>query len=210
MAARRLGIIYADTGALYRSVGLYALRRGISSRDARGVAALLPEIEIEMSYDDTGCQRTHLRGEDVTDEIRAPEASLYASDVSAIPDVRAFLLQTQRDMAARRDVIMDGRDIGTVVLPNAGVKVFLTARPEIRARRRCDELTAAGRDVTYEDVLRDINKRDTNDSSRAAAPLRVAADAIVFDTSELDLEESFSGLLDIINERLYGENDAAV
>ncbi|MDR1328853.1 MAG: (d)CMP kinase [Oscillospiraceae bacterium] len=210
LAAKKLGMIYADTGALYRAVGLCALRRGVSSKDARSVSALLPEIELEMIYDGAGAQRMLLCGEDVTDEIRAPEASIYASDVSAFPEVRAFLLQTQRDMAARRDVIMDGRDIGTVVLPNAGVKIFLTAQPEIRARRRYDELVASGRDVTYADVLRDINYRDANDSSRASAPLRAAPDSIVFDTSAIGLEESFFRLLEIISERLCVKNDAAV
>jgi cytidylate kinase len=207
MTAQKRGIIYVDTGALYRSVGLYALRRGVGSKDEPGVTALLPEIELEMKYGDAGDLRVLLCGEDVTEEIRIPEASIYASDVSALPAVRAFLLQTQRDMAVRGDVIMDGRDIGTVVLPNAGVKIFLTAQPEIRARRRYDELIAAGRAVTYDDVLRDINYRDKNDSSRAAAPLKAAEDAVVFDTTELDLNESFLRLIELIDEGLSAKGE---
>ncbi|MDR0838482.1 MAG: (d)CMP kinase [Oscillospiraceae bacterium] len=202
MAAKRLGMIYVDTGALYRSIGLYALRNGVGSKDERGVERLLPEITLEMCYDGAGTQRVILRGEDVTDEIRAPEVSIYASDVSAMPPVREFLLQMQRDMAVRYDVIMDGRDIGTVVLPSAGVKIFLTADPEIRARRRFDEMVAAGRSAEYEEVLRDINYRDVNDSSRAAAPLKPSEDAITVDTSPFGLDESFEKVLEIIEARL--------
>jgi cytidylate kinase len=202
LTAKKLGLIYVDTGALYRSIGLFVLRRGVASKDEAGVKRLLPEITLEMKYDGSGTQRVILRGEDVTDEIRSPEVSIYASDVSAQAAVREFLLQMQRDMAVRYDVIMDGRDIGTVVMPSAGVKIFLTADPEIRARRRYDEMLAAGREVTYDEVLRDINYRDTNDSARANAPLKAAESAIVVDTSAFNLDESFDKILDIINERL--------
>ena len=202
LLAERLGMIYVDTGALYRSIGIFALRRNVGSKDEEGVRALLPEITLEMKYDELDRQRMILRGEDVTDELRAPEVSIYASDVSAQPAVREFLLQMQRDMATRYNVIMDGRDIGTVVMPSAGVKIYLTAEPEIRARRRFDELRAAGREVTFEEVLRDINYRDANDSSRKNAPLKVAEGAIVVDTTAENLEQSFDTILDIINERL--------
>ena len=207
LLAKKLGMIYVDTGALYRSIGIFALRSGVNSKDALGVGKLLPEITLEMKYDDLGRQRMILRGEDVTDELRAPEVSIYASDVSAQPAVREFLLQMQRDMATRYDVIMDGRDISTVVMPDAGVKIYLTAEPEVRARRRFDELCAAGREVTFDEVLRDINYRDANDSSRKNAPLKVAEDAIVVDTTTSNLEESFDMIFDIINERL--SNNAA-
>jgi cytidylate kinase len=172
MTAREFGLIYVDTGALYRTVGLYALRKGVGSKDLEGVTRLLPEITIQMRYDSEGIQRMLLNGEDVTDAIRLPEASIYASDVSAMAPVRAFLLEMQREMAARYDVIMDGRDIGTVVIPGAGLKIYLTAAPETRARRRYEELKAKNVMTTYEDVLRDIEYRDKNDSSRSAAPLR--------------------------------------
>jgi len=207
MMAKKLGMIYVDTGALYRSIGLFVLRRDVDSRDEQSVVRLLPEIELEMKYDDAGVQRVILCGEDITDEIRTPQISMYASDVSAHGEVRRFLLQMQRDMAVKYDVIMDGRDIGTVVMPSAGVKIFLTAAPGIRARRRYDELIANGRDVTLEDVLHDINERDANDSSRANAPLKPADDAVTVDTTQTDLDESLGTLLKIYNERL--PNDAA-
>ncbi|MBR5381251.1 MAG: (d)CMP kinase [Oscillospiraceae bacterium] len=202
MAAKEFGLIYVDTGAIYRCVGLYTLRCGVDSKDADAVTALLPDINIEICYNDEGAQCMILNGEDVSTEIRMPPVSIYASDVSAIPAVRAFLLDMQRSMAERYDVIMDGRDIGTVVLPNAGLKVFLTASAEARAQRRFVELQAKGVETTFEDVLRDINYRDHNDSTRAEAPLKQAEDAVLLDTSLLDLEQSFDALTKIIKENL--------
>jgi len=191
-------MIYVDTGALYRSVGLYALRSKVASRDEMGVVNLLPKIDLEMKYDDSGVQRMLLCGKDVTDDIRTPEASTYASDVSAMPPVRAFLLSMQRDMAIKYDVIMDGRDIGTVVLPNAGLKVFLTARLDTRAKRRYLELIEKGVDTTLQSVEKDMGVRDTNDSERSAAPLMAADDAVILDTTNMDLEESFHALCRLI------------
>jgi len=201
MAAKHFGLIYVDTGALYRCVGLYALRKGVGSRDEDSVSRLLPEIELEMKYDGQGIQRMFLLGEDVTDDIRLPEASKYASDVSAMQPVRDFLLSTQRGMAEKYDVIMDGRDIGTVVLPDAGLKVFLTADPETRARRRYLELVDKNIETTLEEVRSDMNDRDKNDSERAAAPLKAADDAVFLDTTDLDLEESFQALCRLITGR---------
>jgi len=197
-AAKHFGFIYVDTGALYRCVGLYALRNGVDSKDEAAVVRLLPEIKLEMFYDDDGVQRMLLCGEDVTGAIRTPEATVYSSDVSAMPPVRDFLLSMQREMALKYDVIMDGRDIGSVVLPDAGLKVFLTARPEARAQRRYLELVEKGIDTTPEEVLRDMESRDKNDSERAAAPLKVADGAVVLDTSGLDFAESFDALCLII------------
>jgi len=202
-AARQLGFIYVDTGALYRCVGLYALRNNVNSKDEAAVTRLLPEIELEMMYDGEGRQRMVLCGEDVTDAIRTPEASKYSSDVSAMPAVRGFLLSMQREMALKYDVIMDGRDIGTVVLPEAGLKVFLTAKPEKRAYRRYLELLEKGTATTLDDVQREMESRDRNDSERETAPLKVADGAVILDTSEMDLEESFGALCEIIAGR-YG------
>ena len=202
MAAKHYGMIYVDTGALYRCVGLQALRKGAATKDEAGIKSILTDIDIKMNIDDDGTQRMWLDGEDVTDKIRSPEASMAASDVSALPCVRDFLFSTQREAAQRNDVIMDGRDIGTVVLPDAGVKVFLTADPEIRARRRFLELQAKGADVTFDEVLSDMLLRDENDSQRAAAPLKAADDALILDTSGLDLHESFTELCELIEMRL--------
>lgn len=202
MTAKAFGFIYVDTGALYRTVGLYTLRHGVNTKDREGVAALLPHIRIGMYYDDSGVQRMDLNGEDVTDLIRTPEVSMAASDVSAIPAVRAFLLDTQRDMARRYNVIMDGRDIGTVVLPEAKIKIFLTASAAERARRRYRELREKGIETDFETVLRDIEQRDRNDSSRDIAPLRPAPDAVMCDTTEHDLDASFALISQIIGERL--------
>lgn len=201
MAAKHFGIIYVDTGALYRCIGLYALKNNVASKDEAGVVRLLPEIGIEMKYDDTGVQRMFLCGEDVTDDIRLHEVSGYASDVSAMPPVRDFLLSTQREMALIYDVIMDGRDIGTVVLPEAGLKVFLTADPDTRAKRRYLELKEKNSEATFEEVKRDMIIRDKNDSEREAAPLKAAEDAIILDTTNLDLDESFTAICDLINGR---------
>ena len=205
MAASRFGLIYVDTGAIYRCVGLYTYRKGVDSKDAESVSALLGEIDIEIRYDENGVQRMILNGADVSSDIRMPPLSISASDVSAMPAVRAFLLDMQRSMAVRYDVIMDGRDIGTVVLPDAGLKVFLTASAKARAQRRLAELREKGVKTTYREVLRDINYRDKNDSTRAEAPLRQAEDAVLLDTSELSLEESFEALSEIITEKLGNE-----
>ena len=200
-AAERFEYIYVDTGALYRCIGLYVLRKGISSNDEAQVITELQNINLEMSYNEDGVQRMILNGEDVTEQIRTPEVSTYASDVSAMPAVREFLLNMQRDMAKKYNTIMDGRDIGTVVLPNAGLKVFLVADAEVRAKRRYDELIARGATVNFEDVLRDMNQRDKNDSEREAAPLKAADDAVTLDTTALNFEESLDALCNIISER---------
>ncbi len=201
-AAQKFGFVYVDTGAIYRSVGLFALRNGVDSKDEAGVAALLPQMQIEMRYGPDGVQHMILNGEDVSEDIRLPQVSIYASDVSAMPPVRAFLLEMQRDMARRHDVIMDGRDIGTVVLPDASVKIFLTASPEERARRRYEELQAKGVDTSFDEVLRDIQYRDENDSCRALAPLKPAEDAVRLDTTGNELETSIQQISEIIQEKL--------
>ena len=200
-SAKALGFIYVDTGAIYRTVGLAVHRAEIGSRDIEKIKALLPTLDIALRYDDSGEQRMFLNGEDVSGAIRTPEISLYASDVSAFPEVRAYLMETQRRLARENDVIMDGRDIGTVVLPDAGLKIFLTASPEARAQRRLLELREKGQTAEYEDVLRDIRYRDHNDSSRAAAPLKQAEDALLLDTTNLDFEESCSAVEKMIRER---------
>ena len=200
-AAKELGLLYVDTGAIYRTVALYALRRGAEPKDAAAVAALLPEAGITMDYDPGGLQRMRLNGEDVTDQIRTQEVSMAASAAAAHPAVRAFLLDMQRDMAEKYSVIMDGRDIGTVVLPQADVKIFLTASPQERAKRRHAELAAKGNTDSYETVLRDILERDERDSSRSAAPLQQAEDALLFDTTDYSLEECVDRLLQIVREK---------
>lgn len=202
MCAAKLGLIYVDTGAIYRTVGLAALRRGVGSKDGIGVGKILPELKIEIHHDEDSLQRMLLNGDDVTDDIRLPEVSIYASDVSAMPPVRAFLLEMQRQFAETGNVIMDGRDIGTVVLPDADLKIFLTAAPEERAKRRYAELVEKGTKTTYEDVLKDINYRDANDSSRSSAPLRAAGDAVIIDTTGNSLEKSFEIISGLIRERL--------
>ncbi len=201
-AAKRFGFIYVDTGAIYRTVGLAAYRGGIDRRDASAVEALLPQLEIAMRYTDAGEQHMYLHGEDVTALIREPEISLCASDVAALPAVRAFLMELQRRMARENSVIMDGRDIGTVVLPDAEVKIFLTASAEARARRRLLELEQKGMKQSFDEVLRDIEYRDEQDSHRAAAPLKKAEDAIVVDTSELNFDESLELVVKIIRQKL--------
>ena len=200
--AAAFGFLYVDTGAIYRTVGLAAYRAGVDRKDENAVAALLPGLDIKMGYNDEGEQRMYLNGEDVSAQIRMPEISICASDVAALPAVRAFLLDLQRKTAEENNVIMDGRDIGTVVLPNADLKVFLTASAEARAERRLLELKAKGVNAEYEDVLRDIKYRDEQDSSRASAPLKQAEDAILADTTELDFEESFRLLCDIVVNKL--------
>ena len=200
--AKELGFVYVDTGAIYRSVGYYAYQRGIDPADGAAVEALLPEIQLEMLYREDGLQHMILNGEDVTKEIRLPEISMYASRVSAIPAVRAFLMDMQRDMARTHSVIMDGRDIGTVVLPQADVKLFLTASAEDRARRRCLELEERGTPEPYEKLLKEMQERDRNDASRSAAPLRPAEDAVILDTTGNTFQQSFDLLLQTIKERL--------
>ncbi len=200
--ARELGILYVDTGAIYRTIGCAVFARGLDPKDERQVTPLLPQLAIRMSYGADGLQHMWLDGEDVTEKIRLPQISMYASDVSAMPAVRAYLLEMQRDTARRSSVIMDGRDIGTVVLPDADVKIYLTASAEERARRRCLELAQRGTPKPYEDVLREISERDEQDMNRAAAPLRCADDAVRVDTSALDFDASREALLKIIREKL--------
>lgn len=202
MTAKEFGFKYVDTGAIYRALGLYVLRAGLSSDDEAGVEKLLPLVDIKIIYDDEGFQRMFLGGEDVSEAIRMPEVSKYASDVSAFPAVRAYLLDMQRSMAQNYDVVMDGRDIGTVVLPDASIKIFLTAAPEVRAERRYKELRDKGVDCTYEEVYTDMLRRDKNDSERALAPLRPAGDAVIIDTTDLNLEQSFSRLAGLIRGRI--------
>ena len=203
--AAAFGFIYVDTGAIYRCVGLAAYRKGVDRKDCNAVAALLSELEIKMAYDDKGEQRMYLNGEDVSREIREPHISLCASDVSAIPQVRAFLLEMQRKMARENNVIMDGRDIGTVVLPDAQLKIFLTASPEARAERRMLELKEKGMEQSYETVLAEIIERDRKDTQRETAPLKEAEDAVHVDTSDINFEESFDVLCKIIEEKLHIE-----
>ena len=201
-AAAELHIIYVDTGAIYRTIGCYARRQGVDAADTQAVIALLPQVKIGMRYDDQDLQHMLLQGEDVTEEIRLPEISLYASAVSAIPEVRSFLLEMQRDFARRSSVIMDGRDIGTVVLPHADVKIFLQADVAVRARRREKELQERGTPRPFDQVLAEMKERDYNDTHRAAAPLRPAEDAIVVDTSYLDFQQSKEKILEIIREKV--------
>ena len=201
-AAKRFGFLYVDTGAIYRTVGLAAERHGVSFGDEQTVEALLPEITVGLGYGENGEQRSYLNGEDVSGFIRTPEISNRASDVSAMPCVRAYLLDMQRSMAASNNVIMDGRDIGTVVLPDADLKIFLTASAEARAMRRCKELRESGLQVSLEDVLREIEERDEHDMSRATAPLKCARDAIKLDTSVLTLEESIDAVCVLIADKL--------
>lgn len=189
--AADLGYTYVDTGAMYRAIGLYARRAGVDTKDAGAVGALLPQIKLDIRLED-GAQHILLNGEDVTEAVRAEDIGMAASDVSAHPAVRAFLLDTQRNLAASRDVLMDGRDIGTVVLPNATVKIYLTASADARARRRLAELLEKGKQTDYETVLADIEQRDYQDTHRAVAPLRQAEDAILVDTSDIGIEESFA------------------
>lgn len=199
-AAKALGYIYVDTGALYRTIGLAASREGVEPVASPGVDALLDRITVELAFNEQGEQIVLLNGKDVSGEIRTPEASMMASRISAVPVVRAYLLDLQRNMAKTHDVIMDGRDIGTVVLPDAQVKIFLTASPEARAERRYKELVEKGMDVKYEDVLQDVITRDYNDSHREIAPLKPAEDSILVDTTALDFEQSVEKIISVIKE----------
>ena len=200
--AEALGFLYVDTGAIYRTVGLRAFRAGADPSDPAAVVPLLEGLDIGMRHAGDGLQRMYLNGEDVTEAIRRHEISAYASAVSAIPAVRAFLLEQQRALAREHDVVMDGRDIGTVVLPDADVKIFLTAAPEVRARRRWLELKQRGQETGFDTVLRDVLARDEQDTHRAAAPLRRAEDAVLADTTDKDLEQSLALLTQIAKERL--------
>ena len=196
--AARLGIVYVGTGALYRTVGYYVRSRGVDPHNAQEVEALLPQIRLELRYEN-GVQQVYLNGEAMGDRIRTPEMSMYASAVSAIPAVRNFLLDTQHSIAKANSVVMDGRDIGTVILPNADVKIYLTASDECRAMRRYEELKAKGIDTDYESVLADMLERDRNDSNRAVAPAVAAPDAIVFDNSGMQPDECIAGLMTVIS-----------
>ncbi|MGI6753619.1 MAG: (d)CMP kinase [Eubacteriales bacterium] len=199
--AARLGIIYVDTGALYRAVGYYVKSKGVDPQDSVAVEALLPEINIGLKYE-CGVQNVYLNGENLGDKIRQPEISMYASAVSAIPAVRKFLLETQKSIAREHSVVMDGRDIGTVILPDADIKIFLTATDEVRARRRYNELLAKGIEVKYEDVLAEMKERDARDRSREIAPAIPAPDAVILDNSDCTNEESVEDVLRIIKEKL--------
>lgn len=201
-AAKQFGFLYVDTGAIYRTVGLAAHRRGVGCHDEAAVSAILPELDIRMGYNETGEQRMYLNGEDVSEAIRAPEISICASDVSSLGAVRAYLLEMQRKTARENNVLMDGRDIGTVVLPEAELKIYLTASAEARAERRLKELLEKGVETSFEEVLRDIEYRDYQDSHREVAPLRQAEDAVLLDTSAIGLEESCELLYRTIRERL--------
>ena len=198
--AKRLGIIYVDTGALYRTIGYYVYITGNDPHDTQRVEKLLNEINIELKYED-GSQRVILNGEDLGDKIRVPEMSMYASLVSSIPAVRAFLLDMQKDMARKNSVVMDGRDIGTVIIPDADVKIFLTASNETRAKRRTLELLKKGVEVSYDDVLNDMIERDKNDKNRNIAPAIPASDAVIFDNSVMSVEESVDEIVRLLNER---------
>lgn len=198
--AKMLGIIYVDTGALYRTIGLYVKRKNVDPKSAEAVAAILPEITLELKYEN-GAQIVLLNGKNPGDAIRTPEMSLYASHVSALPPVRAFLLETQRKIARENSVIMDGRDIGTVILPHADVKIFLTASNECRAERRHAELLAKGQNVTYEEVLSDMKKRDDADRSRTLAPAVAAPDAVTLDNSWMTPEESAAAVIALVREK---------
>ena len=199
--AKRLGFVYIDTGALYRTVGLKFINKGVQLDNTAEVEKVLSSTTVDINYVNAE-QRVYLDGVDVSDEIRTPEVSLMASAVSALPEVRAFLLGMQRSIANGKNVILDGRDIGTVVFPNAEIKIYLSASAKERAKRRYDELILKGQDVTYEQVLEDLEKRDYNDSHRAAAPLKQADDAILIDNTDYDFEQTIEKMLAIVKEKL--------
>lgn len=201
-AAKALNFIYVDTGALYRTIGLAATRENIEPVPSKDVDELLEKITVDLTFNDEGEQIVLLNGEDVSGLIRTPQASMMASKISAVPSVRAYLLDLQRDIAKTHNVIMDGRDIGTVVLPDAKVKIFLTASAEIRAQRRYKELTEKGMDVVYEDILKDVIARDYNDSHRETAPLKPAEGCVIVDTSDLDFEQSVEKIISVVKENM--------
>ena len=200
--AERLGFRYVDTGAIYRAVGYHMALMGVGPRDKDGIMRFIDDVNIQIVYADDGIQHMILNGHDITDEIRTPEMSAYASGVSAMPCVRDYLLDMQRSLARTNNVIMDGRDIGTVVLPQADVKIFLTASAEVRAQRRYAELISKGENVTLDKVLADMRQRDKQDSTRAIAPLRCAEDAVRLDTSEMSLDEAEAAILKIVRGKL--------
>ena len=200
--ARDLGYVYVDTGAIYRTIGYHVALHGIGPRDIDGVTRLIDDVNIEIAYGGDGSQRMILNGTDVTDELRTPQMSDYASKISTMKIVRDLLLDLQRDMARKHNVIMDGRDIGTVVLPHADVKIFLTASAEVRAQRRLDELLAKGeKKITFQSILADIKERDHRDMTRPVAPLKQASDAVALDTSDLTIEQSVAAIKEIIEKR---------
>ena len=201
MVAKELNLVYIDTGAMYRTVALYAIRQGIDCTDVKAVEAILDDIEMDIRLED-GNQKVYLGDEDVSEAIRTPEVSVGASNVGVIPAVRIKLVELQRQLAGRYDVIMDGRDIGTYVLPNATVKIYLTASVEIRAQRRYKELIEKGTETTYEEVLEDMKFRDHNDANREFAPLRQAEDAVLADTGNLNIEESVELFKKIIQSKV--------
>ena len=200
--AKELGYHYVDTGAIYRTVAYFMDLLGVSPKDADGVERYIDELTVQIEYDEEGKQHMLMNGMDVTDEIRTQDISQKASLVSAQPVVREVLLDMQRDVAKAHNVIMDGRDIGTVVLPKADVKIFLTATPEVRAKRRCDELLAKGQQVNYEQVLKDIIQRDYQDTHREIAPLKMARDSVKVDTSQLDIEGVIAAIEAIVKEKI--------
>ena len=203
LVASRLGYSYVDTGAIYRTIGLFLQICGISPKDVDGITRLIDDAAIQIEYDNAGAQHMILNGQDVTEDLRTEEMGSYASQISALKVVRDVLLDLQRDLAATRNVVMDGRDIGTVVLPKADVKIFLTASPEVLAQRRLLELREKGnKKATLEHVLEDIRQRDLRDTTRAVAPLKQAPDAVVLDTSSLSPEESAAAILAIVEKRL--------
>jgi len=206
--AAAFNFIYVDTGAIYRTVGLAASNRGIDAKNEDAVKAILPELQISMMYNDDGEQCMLLNGEDVSKQIRMPEVSMLASAVSAHSSVRAFLLDMQRKFARENNVVMDGRDIGTVVLPEAELKIYLTADVEVRARRRFKELEQKGVEAKFEDVLEEMKQRDWQDMNREVAPLKKADDAVLVDTSEIDFEESFKVLCELVIKELAIEAEA--
>ena len=200
--AQELGFVYVDTGAIYRTVGYHMDLMGIGPRDVDGVTRLIGDVNLDITYDDQGLQHMILNGMDVTDEIRTPEMSMIASAISAHKVVRDFLLDTQRDLARKFNVVMDGRDIGTVVLPDADLKIYLTAAPEVRAQRRVAQHRAQGQQVDEKKILAEILQRDEQDMNRPIAPLRRAEDAILLDTSYLNIEETAARLLEIASQRV--------
>jgi cytidylate kinase len=199
--ARKLGIIYVDTGALYRAIGVYMLAVGVNTKNSEEVTAKLHEFTLDLTFSD-GKQVVLLNGNNVADTIRTPEASMAASNVSAIPSVREYLLNMQRSIAEKNSVIMDGRDIGTVILPNAEVKIFLTVSPESRARRRYEELLSKGQNVSFDDVYNEMVERDRNDSTRSIAPCVPAEDAIILDNSGLTMDETAEKIIEIVNQKI--------
>lgn len=198
--AAELGFIYVDTGAMYRSIGLYGMRKEIDIKDPVQVEGVLSEINISLAFQE-GTQHIYLNNEDVSEKVRAEQAGMAASMVAKQPAVRQFLLELQRDMAEKNNILMDGRDIGTVVLPNATVKIYLTASVEARANRRYKELQEKGNPETFEKVKKDIEERDWQDMNREISPLKKAADAVEVDTSALNLQQSFDVLLDLIRQK---------